>query len=243
MQKAERENSETRMTGQRLREIALILDPIHSREYSVSAMQLATTQLRAHADELERNAENKRHLDAIAEALHPHKPKTFACHCCGNLTMDEDPTDTFNICPVCFWEHEYQDGMPFGVSGPNGVSLIEAKANYLEFRACVREMIPNTRKPTPEEIPRQYQPDQLAGMVRELREQLKDTLEGNIDLLGRLTRMGWKNAALTEQLAAARVDGERHPDTVRLNWLEKRGRESQLREAIDAARKADREGK
>lgn len=77
----------------------------------------------------------------------------FACHCCGNLTMDTDPTDTFNICPVCFWEHEYTDGMPFGVSGPNGCSLNEARENYKRIGACTEKDMEFVRKPLPEEIP------------------------------------------------------------------------------------------
>ncbi len=77
----------------------------------------------------------------------------FACHCCGNLTMEEDPTDTFDICPVCFWEHEYEEGMPWGLCGPNGVTKEQAKLNYKEIGACSVKDLPHVRKPLPEEIP------------------------------------------------------------------------------------------
>jgi len=77
----------------------------------------------------------------------------YACHCCGNLTMNEDPTDTFNICPVCFWEHEFTEGMPWGLCGPNGVSLEQAKTNYATFGACSERDIPCVRRPLPAEVP------------------------------------------------------------------------------------------
>lgn len=69
------------------------------------------------------------------------------------MTFDEDPTDTFNICPVCFWEHEYTDGMPFGVSGPNGCNLEEARENYTRLGAAKERWLSHVRSPLPEEIP------------------------------------------------------------------------------------------
>jgi hypothetical protein len=75
------------------------------------------------------------------------KSRRYACHCCGYFTFDEDPTDTFNICPVCFWEHAY----PEIEEGPNGVSLAEAKENFKQLGACHEKDVQFVRGPLPEE--------------------------------------------------------------------------------------------
>lgn len=80
----------------------------------------------------------------------------FACHCCGYLTMDEEPTDTFDICPVCFWEHEYMDGVPelglcHGMA--NGVTLEQGRENFKRIGAVTERDLPHVRKPLPEEYP------------------------------------------------------------------------------------------
>lgn len=30
----------------------------------------------------------------------------YTCPCCGYKTLDEEPTDTYEICKICFWEDD-----------------------------------------------------------------------------------------------------------------------------------------
>lgn len=66
--------------------------------------------------------------------------------------MHEDPTDTFSICPVCFWEHGYDEDEEDGMATmANGVTLVEARQNYKDYGACSERDISLVRKPLPEE--------------------------------------------------------------------------------------------
>ncbi len=59
------------------------------------------------------------------------------CPCCGCLTLDE--RGGWEICDVCFWEDDGQDDHDADVvrGGPNGgLSLNEARSNYLRYGAC-----------------------------------------------------------------------------------------------------------
>lgn len=78
----------------------------------------------------------------------------FACPCCGYLTLDEEPPGTFEICPVCGWEDDeaqFRDSTYVG--GANGVSLDQAKKNYVAIGAIDEGSLGAVRKPIPEEIP------------------------------------------------------------------------------------------
>lgn len=59
--------------------------------------------------------------------------RRYACPCCGFLTLDEAPTDTYNICKVCSWE---DDGVQFRnldyAGGANKASLNQARENFRE---------------------------------------------------------------------------------------------------------------
>lgn len=72
----------------------------------------------------------------------------YTCPCCGYKTLDEEPPDTYNICPICFWE---DDGVQFKdpdfAGGANKVSLREGQKNFLIFGACEKEMVSYVRKP------------------------------------------------------------------------------------------------
>jgi hypothetical protein len=79
--------------------------------------------------------------------------RRFACPCCGFLTLDEAPTGTFAICPVCFWE---DDNVQFHdrdyEGGANVVSLNQARESFRlhavsepRFRASVRPPLPEER--------------------------------------------------------------------------------------------------
>ncbi|WP_197093378.1 CPCC family cysteine-rich protein [Nonomuraea sp. SBT364] len=78
----------------------------------------------------------------------------YACPCCRYVTLDERGGS--EICPVCFWEDDGQDDPDADVvlGGPNGgLSLTQARRNFLAFGACEESMRRNVRAPRPEEEP------------------------------------------------------------------------------------------
>ncbi len=79
---------------------------------------------------------------------------SYPCPCCGNLTFDEEPCGSFEICPVCYWEDDnVQNDHPTYDGGANGISLNEAKQNFASFGAIREEYVKEVRKPLPEESP------------------------------------------------------------------------------------------
>jgi len=74
------------------------------------------------------------------------------CPCCGYLTIEEE----WDVCPVCYWEcvdvmpNEFWQQLADGANG--GISLDEAKKNYLSFGACDEHMVEYVRKPYIEEM-------------------------------------------------------------------------------------------
>lgn len=77
----------------------------------------------------------------------------YKCPCCGYYTFKNKPNGDYEICPVCFWEDDplaYDD--PDEVCSCNGVSLNQAKANYLKFGACHEDMIRHVRAPEKYEL-------------------------------------------------------------------------------------------
>ena len=77
------------------------------------------------------------------------------CPCCEYITFLKDTSDTYNICPVCYWENEsdqlYDPSAPAG--GANSVSLNQARQNFLSIGASDEQSIPHVRKPLPKEFP------------------------------------------------------------------------------------------
>jgi hypothetical protein len=63
------------------------------------------------------------------------------CACCDHFSLDDGD---WEICPVCFWE---DDGLglddPDEKSGPNHITLRQARANFAAFGACDRRLLPN----------------------------------------------------------------------------------------------------
>lgn len=60
----------------------------------------------------------------------------YKCPCCGFYTLDHKADNTFQICPVCFWEDDgVQLHNPDYEGGANSVSLLQAKQNYKNFGA------------------------------------------------------------------------------------------------------------
>ena len=69
-------------------------------------------------------------------------------YCCEYNTLNEYPNGTYEICKICFWEHdEYQTKNPEEICDPNNIFSIKARKNFEEFGACEKSMIKNVRKP------------------------------------------------------------------------------------------------
>lgn len=67
------------------------------------------------------------------------------CPCCGYYTLES--SGMYEICPVCFWENSCETNDDNEYDECNGISLSEAKKNYLLFGACKKNMIKYVRKP------------------------------------------------------------------------------------------------
>jgi hypothetical protein len=83
----------------------------------------------------------------------------YTCLCCGYKSLDEEPTDTYAICRICFWE---DDGLQFRnpdyEDGVNGVSLRQAQKNFIKFGACDEDCIEFVRKPNRNEKDPHWKP-------------------------------------------------------------------------------------
>ena len=63
----------------------------------------------------------------------------YACPCCGYATLAE--VAEFEICEICFWEDDGQDNPDHEecLGGPNGVSLKEARFNFIMYGAAEKK--------------------------------------------------------------------------------------------------------
>ncbi len=84
------------------------------------------------------------------------KKKKFACPCCGFLTLEEEPPGTHGICPVCGWEDDLVQFKDPTHWGANGVSLVEARQNFLRYGASEEKYRSEVRRPFPEEVKYPY---------------------------------------------------------------------------------------
>ena len=77
----------------------------------------------------------------------------YQCPCCGYFTYNVPANkDCGYICPVCFWENDpfiASDNEPSDSN--HGITLKEAKSNFLQFGACVKEMLRYVRPPRDDE--------------------------------------------------------------------------------------------
>ncbi len=77
----------------------------------------------------------------------------YKCPCCGYYTFDKKPTNTFDFCPICFWE---DDGLQLSnlayAGGANDVSLIQARENFETFGASEFRLRGFVREPREEEL-------------------------------------------------------------------------------------------
>ena len=103
------------------------------------------------AVELVRNCSDE-HWEELSKKLISHKTQKHKCKCCGCYTMEE-PANSHEICPVCFWEDDpVQNNDPDYDGGSNKVSLNQAKINFREYGACTESAVPFVREPNAEEI-------------------------------------------------------------------------------------------
>lgn len=80
---------------------------------------------------------------------------SYLCPCCKCLTLGEQPTGTFEICPVCGWvDDDVQFDDPSFEGGANDVSLDQARENFKKIGAIDEKSVKFTRKPLPHEIHR-----------------------------------------------------------------------------------------
>lgn len=84
--------------------------------------------------------------------------KKYQCPCCGYFTYKSSANVDWEswgyigyICPVCFWENDPFIFSDNELSLANGVTLNEAKDNFLQFGACRRSMLPYVRPPRDDE--------------------------------------------------------------------------------------------
>jgi len=78
--------------------------------------------------------------------------RKYACPCCGYFTLSDEADNTFQLCPVCYWE---DDGVqlkdPMYEDGANRVSLVQAKENFKSFGAIEERFKKYVRPPLEEE--------------------------------------------------------------------------------------------
>ena len=83
---------------------------------------------------------------------HQNKYGKYQCPCCEHYTLDE-PDNTFQICPVCFWENDgVQLNDPDYEGGANKMSLNQARKNFKEFGVIDLQFKEHVRAPLEEEL-------------------------------------------------------------------------------------------
>jgi hypothetical protein len=73
----------------------------------------------------------------------------YPCRCCGHKTLLNP--DEYEICDVCGWEDEPLLKSEDQESGPNRISLRQARENFAVFGASKRDSVPRVRDPRPGE--------------------------------------------------------------------------------------------
>ncbi len=80
--------------------------------------------------------------------------RRYPCPCCRNLTLEEEPPGTYEVCKVCFWEDDpiqFED--PAYEGGANTVSLREVRDSYRNFGVSELRFEKNVRPARPNELP------------------------------------------------------------------------------------------
>lgn len=80
--------------------------------------------------------------------------KRYNCPCCNYKTFDAPIQESIgDICPVCFWEIDFFIKNENSPSGANsGLTLKQARKNFIDFGACEKSMLKYVRKPLLEEL-------------------------------------------------------------------------------------------
>ncbi len=74
------------------------------------------------------------------------------CPCCGYYTLDEF-YDSYDICPVCFWEEDLLQLInPIEDGGANGCSLIRARLSFKRTGVSEERFAEDVRPPLQEEL-------------------------------------------------------------------------------------------
>ncbi len=80
--------------------------------------------------------------------------KKFICPVCGCRTLNGRGED--EICQVCYWQDDgmYDEYEPNGAN--NGLTILQAKDNFVKCGAFDEEFAKSTRKPVKSEITDHY---------------------------------------------------------------------------------------
>lgn len=74
----------------------------------------------------------------------------YTCPCCGYTSLDYK---IYDICDICFWEDDKVQFLdPNFEGGANGISLMQAQKNFIEFGACDESSIDCVRKPNEDDV-------------------------------------------------------------------------------------------
>lgn len=82
-----------------------------------------------------------------------NKYKNYKCPCCGYYTLGVKADNTFQICPVCYWQDDgIQLNNPLYEGGANSVNLITARENFKKFGASEEVFLSEVRNPKEDEL-------------------------------------------------------------------------------------------
>ena len=63
--------------------------------------------------------------------IKPNRYGKYQCPCCEHYTLNEQADNTFQLCPVCYWEDDgVQLNDPEYEGGANKVSRNQARINF-----------------------------------------------------------------------------------------------------------------
>jgi len=127
--------------------------PLHRRSFHPVAQTVLRFDGAGHgvpAPEAPKPAEEPEPLQAAAEM----DRRRYACPCCGNLTLAEQPPGTFCHCEVCWWEDDpVQFADPGYEGGANAPSLCQAREFYRAIGVSDPHLKGHERPPRADELP------------------------------------------------------------------------------------------